>query len=120
MPADTVDKPATDDDAAGERAGSHSSRRRSRKPAKAAEPPPRAFDVRQTAAAGLVLHLAGRHLGDAELTQAAFEAARAVANVQQPRGQMPRIGILAGAAGGHDEPTLVPARARRPRRSRCC
>jgi hypothetical protein len=69
------------------------------------------IDVRQTAAAGLVLYMAGEQLGDARLTRAATEAARALAAVQQPTGQMPAVGILGANAGGRDEPSVVPSRA---------
>jgi hypothetical protein len=69
------------------------------------------IDVRQTAATGLLLFLAGERLNDPSLTKAATEAARALAAVQQPSGQLPALGMLAAGAGGHDEPAVVPARA---------
>lgn len=69
------------------------------------------IDVLQTAAAGLVLFLAGERLDDPALSKAGTEAARALAAVQQPSGQLPAVGVLAANAGGHDEPMLVPSRA---------
>src|SRR5688572_13730321 len=75
--------------------------------------PPQAatIDVRSTAAAGLVLHLAGRQLGDARYTHAALQAARAVAAVQMNTGQVPATGVVRANAGGRDEPAAVPSRA---------
>jgi hypothetical protein len=69
------------------------------------------IDVRSTAAAGLVLHLAGRQLGEARYTHAALQAARAIAAVQMNTGQVPATGVVRANAGGRDEPAAVPSRA---------
>jgi hypothetical protein len=68
------------------------------------------IDLRPTAAAGLVLHLAGAQLNEARYTQAAVQAARAVAAVQANSGQVPATGIIRANAGGRDEPAAVPSR----------
>jgi hypothetical protein len=83
------------------------------RPANARPGAPRAaaIDLRATAAAGLVLHLAGVELQEARYAQAAVQAARAVAAVQANSGQVPGTGIIRANAGGRDEPAAVPARA---------
>jgi len=67
-------------------------------------------DMRDTAASGLVLHLAGRELGKKQYGDAALQAAKLVVAVQGAKGQVPAVGALRANAGGRDEPAAVPAR----------
>lgn len=69
------------------------------------------IDLRLTAAAGVALHVAGARLGEPRFSQAAVQAARAVAAVQMNNGQVPATGVIGANAGGRDPPAAVPSRA---------
>jgi hypothetical protein len=69
------------------------------------------IDARRTAAAGLVLHVAGQSLGEERFAKAAVQAARALAAVQLNTGQVPAAGVVGANAGGRDAPLAVPSRA---------
>jgi hypothetical protein len=70
------------------------------------------IDVRVTAAAGLMLHLAGKELNSRSNAEVAIEAARAIASVQLPTGQIPASGRLLPKPAGHAENVgIVPDRA---------
>ena len=69
------------------------------------------IDTRATAAAGLVLHLAGRRLNEPRYAAGAMQAARALAAVQANSGQIPATGVIRANAGGRDVPGSVPSRA---------
>lgn len=101
------------EEAEDEPAGWGRGRRRSRKtarPAKARAAP--AINLRMTAAAGLVLHLAGQALDSPARGQAAVQAARAIAAVQLPTGQLPPTARLVPKPAGHPDHTeIVPDRA---------
>jgi hypothetical protein len=69
------------------------------------------IDLRATAAAGLVLHVAGQRLDEPRFTAAAAQAGRAVAAVQMKSGQIPAVGVVRANAGGRDDPLEVPSRS---------
>ena len=92
-------------------------RRPGRKPPNA--PTRGEIDVRRTAAAGLLLHLAGEQLGEAKFTKAAADAARALTAVQYASGGLPPAGTL-GAAAPRPAPRDKPPPAVAPERSATC
>jgi hypothetical protein len=63
-----------------------------------------------TPAAGLLLLWSGKLLNEPKYQQAAIEAARGIAAAQNASGQVPLHAMFAGAAGGRDEPQIVPDR----------
>jgi hypothetical protein len=79
-------------------------------PRKRGEPAPN-IDLRTTAAAGLVLHLASRHVSREANAEAAMQAARAIVAVQLPTGQVPPSARLVPKPAGHPENVgIVPDR----------
>jgi hypothetical protein len=119
--AEASDEPDENDDADSEQddpAGRDRGRGKSRKQARNAKapPPPRAgatreINLRVTAAAGLVLHLAGKELNNPAFAKGAAQAARAIAAVQLPTGQVPPTARLVPKPAGHpDNSEIVPDR----------
>lgn len=69
------------------------------------------IDLRATAAAGLLLHLAAESLNEPTYREGAMQAARAVMAVQQRLGQIPRFGTIAVKPAAPFDPAVVPDRS---------